>query len=367
MLIVGAGPAGCAAAARLACDGAKVALAHRPAVNQRHSESLPAAAARALAGAGLAPLDSLVEGRCGGTLSAWGSGQLVASDGFASPDGSGWWIDRNRFDAALRRRCVDLGVTVVGRIHDLHRAGPRWTARSAHGQPMSASWVIDATGRAASVARHLGATRRSGPPLAAVHARTITPRERPPARIFLEAEADGWWYVGAASQGCISAVAVIDPADARRLQPREHFVARLGALPNLARFAGADTDWSAPRISPASGAWLDPVYGQGWIACGDAALAVDPLSSQGLLGALASGVAAAQAISSDNTAAALGDIQARQVDVLTIYEARRSAAYAREHRWAQRPFWSSQRVPLSPEAVLSTSSDSVSGNTAGAP
>ena len=260
-LVIGAGPAGCAAAARLAGDGAKVALAHRPSVNQRHSESLPAAAARAVAGAGLGPVDTLVEGRCGGTLSAWGSGQLVASDGFASPDGPGWWIDRNQFDVALRRRCVDLGITVVGRVLDLCRAGPRWTARSADGRHVSASWVIDATGRAAGIARRLGATRGGGPPLVAVHARTARPAERPPARIFLEAEANGWWYVGASSQGRISAVAVIDPVDTCRLHRREQFAAGLGALPNLGRFAGTVTDWSAPRVSPAGGAWLQASRG----------------------------------------------------------------------------------------------------------
>lgn len=115
----------------------------------------------------------------------------------------------------------------------------------------------------------------------------------------------------ASSQRRISAVAVIDPGDARRLRCQEHFVTRLGALPNLDRVAGAATDWSAPQVSPASGAWLDPVCGEGWIACGDAALAFDPLSSQGLLGALASGVAAARAISSGNPSVALAGIDAR--------------------------------------------------------
>jgi flavin-dependent dehydrogenase len=354
VLVIGAGPAGCAAAARLANDGAKVALAHRPSVNQRHSESLPGAAARALASAGLAPVDTLVEGRCGGTLSAWGSGQLVASDGFASPDGPGWWIDRNRFDSALRGRCVGVGVTVIiGRMHDLRRAGRRWAARSAHGQQVSASWVVDATGRAAAVARRLGAIRRTGPPLVAAHARTITPCEQPPARIFLEAEANGWWYVGTSSQRRISAVAVLDPVDARRLRCQERFVTRLGALPNLGRFAGTAADWSAPQVSPAGGAWLDSVCGSGWIACGDAALAFDPLSSQGLLGALASGVTAARAISSSDASAALADIDAHHANILATYEARRSAAYAREHRWAPRPFWSGQSGRRSSEAVLS--------------
>jgi flavin-dependent dehydrogenase len=324
-------------------------------VNHRHSESLPAAAARLLTSAGLSPVDTLVEGRCGGTLSAWGTDQLAASDGFASPDGPGWWIDRHRFDPTLRHRCARLGVwAIVGRIHDLHRAGRRWEARSAHGQQLSAPWVIDATGRGATVARRLGAIRWSGPPLVAAHAQTTTPRAQPPARIFLEAEADGWWYVGASSQRRISAVAVIVPTDARRVRCPADFVTRLGALPNLGRFARAAADWTVPQVSPAGGTWLDSLSGEGWIACGDAALAFDPLSSQGLLGALISGVAAARVISSGNTSAALADLDTRHKDILTTYEARRSAVYAREHRWAQRAFWSSQTGPRSGSEVLST-------------
>lgn len=196
-LIMGAGPAGCAAAARLTRDGAKVALVHRPSANQRPSESLPGAAARVLASAGLDPVDGLTEGLCGGTLSEWGSDQLVASDALASPDGPGWWIDRNRFDSELRRRCVGLGITLLKRrTHDLRRRGRGWIAGTAAGLDVSARWVIDATGRTAAVARRLGAIRRTGPPWVAGHARTTTPREQPPARIFLEAESNGWWYVG---------------------------------------------------------------------------------------------------------------------------------------------------------------------------
>jgi flavin-dependent dehydrogenase len=83
--------------------------------------------------------------------------------------------------------------------------------------------------------------------------------------------------------------------------------------------------------------------GEGWIACGDAAAAFDPLSSQGLLGALAGGVAAAQAICAEDTGTALAGIAVRHREIRAIYEARRSTAYARERQWPDRPFWHSQR------------------------
>lgn len=345
-LVVGAGPAGCAAAARLAGDGATVAVVHRRSGGHRHSETLPGPAARALVAAGLGPIDSLAEGRCLGTLTAWGSGQLVAVDAFASPDGASWWIDRDRFDRALRRRCASLGIPILtGRLHHLHRRGQKWVARIGQDRELRAPWVIDATGRPATVARRLAVARRSGPPLVAVYARTIAPSNDLPTRIMLEADADGWWYVGVSSQQRIGAVKIADPDSARCLRDRTHFVARLAALPNLGRFAAAVSDWSPPQACPAGGAWLEAVCGEGWIACGDAALAFDPLSAQGLLGALASGVAAAQAISSADSAAVLAEIGERHAEVRAIYEARRQAAYAREHRWPDRPFWSRQCHP----------------------
>lgn len=345
-VVVGAGPAGCAAAARLTGNGAKVLLVHRPSGGQRRSESMPGPAARALAAAGLGPVDALAEGRCWGTLTAWGSGELVAFDAFASPDGPGWWIDRDRFDCALRRRCAALGVPILtGRIHHLHRIGQKWMARIGQGLDLSAPWVIDATGRAAAVARRLGGPRRSGPPLVAVYARTIAPSSDSPTRIVLEADADGWWYVGASSQQRIGAVGIADPDSVGSLRNREHFLARLAALPKLGRFASDASGWSPPQACVAGGAWLDAVCGPGWIACGDAALAFDPLSAQGLLGALSSGVAAAQAISSADSATAMAEISARHADVRAIYQARRQAAYAREDRWPDRPFWSRQGRP----------------------
>ena len=160
------------------------------------------------------------------------------------------------------------------------------------------------------------------PTVGGIGARAITAREQPPARLFLEAKSDGWWYVGASLQRRTSAVAIVDRVDARGLRCQEHFVTRLGALPNLGHVAGAASDWSVLQVSPAGGAWLDTVHRQGWIACGDAALTFDPLSSPGLIGALASGVAAARAISGNNPSAALVDMDARHADILAIYEAR---------------------------------------------
>jgi flavin-dependent dehydrogenase len=106
------------------------------------------------------------------------------------------------------------------------------------------------------------------------------------------------------------------------------------------------------RCTEACGARLDDVHGFGggpdaqWLAAGDAALAFDPLSSQGLYNALYSGMKAGQAI----VAALAGDDSAlaryagRLEQIRAHYLARRRAVYESEGRWADAEFWRQRLV-----------------------
>ena len=81
---------------------------------------------------------------------------------------------------------------------------------------------------------------------------------------------------------------------------------------------------------------LDRVAGPGWLAIGDAATALDPLSSHGLGNALFTGMRAADAIASGNF-----DDYERAVDKMwNVYVSRRRELYASERRWPSSPFWS---------------------------
>ena len=85
---------------------------------------------------------------------------------------------------------------------------------------------------------------------------------------------------------------------------------------------------SAPRGAAAHSARLEHFHGAGWLAVGDAALAFDPLSSQGLLTALFTGMEAGNALHAhlSGDADAVGRYGLR---LATIYEAylRNLAAY----------------------------------------
>jgi hypothetical protein len=50
------------------------------------------------------------------------------------------------------------------------------------------------------------------------------------------------------------------------------------------------------RAYEACGAWLEPVHGDGWVACGDAAMSFDPCAAQGIFSALYGSMAVAGAV-----------------------------------------------------------------------
>lgn len=94
-------------------------------------------------------------------------------------------------------------------------------------------------------------------------------------------------------------------------------------------------------MAPAHGALLAPPAGPDWIAVGDAAIALDPLSSQGILTALYTGITGGRALDASMT----GDPSPMQEHVSRIasigaqYEGARAEFYALERRWRDEPFW----------------------------
>ena len=349
-VVVGAGPAGAVAALTLARAGLSVWLLHRPArVPFQVGESLPPAATPLLADLGL--LDTLAEDGhepCYGTQSAWGGPLLRVTDFIHDPHGPGWRLDRPHFDGRLREAAGQAGAVLVAGegVAQVGRDSDGWWGVA--GQAVAARWAVDATGRAAALARRQGAQRRQADRLVgwvALFGAGDTEGEDTDSTTLVEAAPDGWWYTARLPDGRRVAVFHTDadlPAARqaataagyrRLLGETQHIQARLaayGAQPLL-----------GPYMAAANSARLVPPVGDGWLAVGDAALAFDPLSSQGLLTALYLGMQAGEAL-----AAHLGgvptalDRYAAQVDaVYAAYEGRRLDYYGDERRWAERPFW----------------------------
>src|SRR5262249_43412073 len=113
-VVVGAGPAGCAAAVGLARAGGRVVLYDRPPGSGcKPGEIVESMARISLAELGMvAGFDTLGSLALAGKLSVWDSGTPIELDGMISPHGYGALIDRLRFEKWLVSAARPAALTV---------------------------------------------------------------------------------------------------------------------------------------------------------------------------------------------------------------------------------------------------------------
>ncbi|UXI67259.1 NAD(P)/FAD-dependent oxidoreductase [Tahibacter amnicola] len=352
--IIGAGPAGCALACALA-PGHRVLVVERhvEASRLRIGESLPGAALPILARLGLdaAFLQSGHTPR-GATVSAWDTAEPVWRDSLRDPAGTGWHLDRARFDAQLRQAAAARGATLLhGAVQHVARGSDRtWqfdVESAGLARRHSAQVVVDAGGRSSRLARLLGATREEAEPVLCLHVFLQPHDDDRDQRTVIEAAPYGWWYsVRTPSGGRVVALHV-DAQDPHRRQWRDpgNFFAAARQCPLVAGVIGART---APTVEvrPAGASRLSEPAGTGWLAVGDAAVAFDPIASQGLFHALASGHHGAQVIADILAGRPSALVQyARETQaVWERYRVHAALTYSGPERFRRHPFWAARRV-----------------------
>ncbi|HST58898.1 MAG TPA: tryptophan 7-halogenase, partial [Longimicrobium sp.] len=295
VVVVGAGPAGAAAALALAGRTRVVLVDRRAEPEDRIGETLPGAARRLLAGLGLDPAAILADGHAPvwARRSVWGAPGPVELDALADPDGPGVRLDRRRFETRLRMEAVDRGVRLVApAAARVTRDGNGWIV-DAGAVRIAAPVVIDATGRGSRLLPEL-----AGRP--AVEDRLVCAWTHLPlvgraqAVTYVESEPDGWWYTAPLPGGRRLLAFHGDADHVRASGVHRRLLERALALPTLAaELADADTGRAGSvRTCAAHGARPGAAGGDGWLAAGDASMCFDPLSSQGLFHALYTGRAA---------------------------------------------------------------------------
>jgi flavin-dependent dehydrogenase len=351
VVVVGGGPGGCAAALALRAHapGLSVALVEATRYAEpRIGETLPPAAAALLHHLGVWDAFAAQGHRAAyGTAAAWGDARPYENDFILQTHGVGWHLDRAAFDGMLADQAYARGAAVLRgvRVTGAAREGEGWKLRLSSGGGVRTRFVVDATGCGAAFARrHGGAGNRVHDRLAGF-CRFFRETEAADPRTLVEAFADGWWYTAALPGGLRIAACMTDTDLARgmALETEDGWRDLLNrTAPRTAALLASAVPAGEPVVRAARSRRLDLAAGEGWIAVGDAASTFDPLSSQGILKALRSGVYAAYAA---------GDLLAKGEDAgMHRYRAfverefdgflrTRARYYADEARWPEREFW----------------------------
>ena len=380
VVIVGAGPAGSAAASKLAKAGWRVLMLEKHAANvTKFGESL--------APLGLGILEQVIgtlDGPnadrfglrdCAGNLSSWHTPELHIQDFFYTPEGRGLCIDRSRFDVALANLAHQNGVEVLkpAQFVQCHRAhvSDNWSVEIKHHDVhewLTCRYLIDASGRNSVLANHLGVEKHQLDNLFAfglfVEQNKEAQTQKPDSDRFtrLEAVSDGWWYSNKlpinddADQDKSKRVLVfhtdLDIAEAKQAATLPGFIERLKStdyLESLIKHFGYEMV-SSVRGAPASTGRLDTFSGEGWFAVGDAAMTFDPLSSQGMTKAMTAGLFAADLIHSglrnikENGHRQSDEFLSKrfleeQEKVWQTYQREYNYNYSMQRRWSSHPFW----------------------------
>ncbi|HEX9735418.1 MAG TPA: tryptophan 7-halogenase [Thermoanaerobaculia bacterium] len=303
-----------------------------------------------------------------GTTSSWGVGDLVDNDFLASFAGSGWHLDRRRFDAFLLAEAAREGVvTRTGaRVVSETRRGGRWRLELRAGERravVTARYVVDAGGRGGRFAARRGARRVLFDWLVGVYA-FCAPGERPATadtRTLVEPLEQGWWYSARLPDGGMVAAFMTDGDLVRGagLDARGVWLEMLaGSRHTRERLEGLERR-GEPAVRAASSGRLDAFGGDGWLAVGDAASTFDPLSGQGIVKALANGLWAAFA-AADSVGGRQHVVERYSQllrDEFERYLETRERFYLEEPRWPEAPFWRRRRtrVTLDPRRPLERS------------
>ncbi|MFL6195962.1 MAG: FAD-dependent monooxygenase [Thermoanaerobaculia bacterium] len=348
--IVGGGPAGAAAALALARGGRRAVVIEASAYGGfRVGETVPAGLRAVLrdlgawetfAAAGHLP--------SAGNASAWGSGDLGVRDSLFDVQGSGWHLDRARFDADLAAEAERAGafIRTRTRLTGCARQGHGWSLdlQTPDGpRRINAPFLIDATGRAAFVARRCGARRLHRDRLVAAFAVFAWPEEPGHLHTLVEAAEDGWWYAARLpdDQAMVSWMSDSDLVHRAGLHQRGPWTEKLGRTRYVREMLAGASLHSDVAVRSAASHGLDRAAGEGWLAVGDAASAFDPLTSAGIVAGLRSGLEAATAVDRclGGDGAALDSYDGRLRTRFHQYLQGRREQYAREGRWPESPFW----------------------------
>ena len=295
--IVGAGPAGCRAAWRLARAGARVAM-----LDGSHPREKPCGGG--VTGRALDMVRDAIE--CGpidavairGAAFEHGSARVQMT--FDQPSPELVVASRARFDTALLAAAIEAGATLMAqRVTDVARDGEEWRIAT-RGLAVRAGWVIGADGPNSLVRRRLSRPFARAD-LSIATGFFVHGVSSPDIAIAFEDDPPGYlWSFPRRDHLAVGVCAQADHASSATLVPfASRWIARnVPAGSTLERYS-----WPIPSLRVATLQGEAPA-GPRWMLLGDAGGMVDPITREGIFFALLSAEAAADSLIDGGDAAA---------------------------------------------------------------
>ncbi|KAF8597164.1 FAD/NAD(P)-binding domain-containing protein [Ceratobasidium sp. AG-I] len=369
VIIVGGGLAGCSTALSLirsSPEASFLVIDNADPSQFKIGESLPPGARAILQSFSPPILERLlhdaaqgVHTRCAGNASVWNSPELQETFAIMNPYGAGWHLDRAAFDESLRahirlantEETAERRMLLTGAFISAQKDGHGWAVQvrspSTGGNTYRSKWLVDASGRKASVAQKLGASTVKLDGLLAFYVVFSSTNIDQDTRTLIEATETGWWYSSLLSNQKRIVVFHTDDCDpsAKTARKQAGFMEMLHEDTSHISRTINDIDYrpmreagvNYPRCTAAGSSFLSSFGSQEdqWCAVGDAAIAFDPLSSQGMITALRMGYSVGTMLSNQifpsKDAAAPTDIKTIEElfgKVRSDYEQKRRYFYA---------------------------------------
>ncbi|MFD3218346.1 NAD(P)/FAD-dependent oxidoreductase [Bacillus sp. BR_7a] len=351
VLVLGGGPAGTSSAFHLAQQGLSVALVERGYYHgNRMGETIHPTAKFNLQKLGV------WEQFCQdhhlpsyGNRSAWGDSNLKENLFVFTPYGTGWHLDREKFDLMLINSARQAGVSVftgkkVEFINKFSSGG--WSVKlSGIQDSLSVRLLIDATGRSSNGLSFSENHRVTVDRLIGIRGiMSVKSGIRRDLYTLTESVKDGWWYSAYVPSGDLAIYFFTDAdlAKSRGYLSINGWMSALRETVYTQLRASFSLNEEKLAIRTAASSYLNKIVEEDWLSVGDAACAFDPLSSFGIQKGLYMGEKLALTV---NNYLQLGSFTILQKyenkvkEIFNSYILQRSMFYNLEQRWPHSEFW----------------------------
>ncbi|UTW14324.1 tryptophan 7-halogenase [Marinobacterium rhizophilum] len=262
-------------------------------------------------------------------------------------------LRRVELDRAIGIELQAQGVTLLdGRVRSSRTCGNgyRVEVQGEQGgdvQVLQADFLVEARGRAAPGA---GLERLRGPETVSLLQAWQGPERAPMSAV--QSFGDGWAWMAATEGGLRYLQLTLDVASANlppKEQLTEYCVTRLSSLARAAPFMAGASPVGTPHARTSTPILCREPVGDNWIRVGDAAMAVDPLSGNGIFQSLSSALQAPAVINTllrhpQRRAQARAFHQARVEHLFYRFARIGRDFYAMEQHSAGNSFWQARRA-----------------------